>query len=124
MAVFSYKSINNLEIEVWGDGEVIRDYIYIGDVVDVLIKSIKIDTPEIIYNLGSGEGRSLNEIIKLIKEKFNPQIKVKYVESRNFDVPTNILDIKLLKKRFEWKPLVDFELGIGLIYEYIKSINK
>jgi UDP-glucose 4-epimerase len=123
MAVFSYKSINNEALEIWGDGEVVRDYIYIGDVVTALMKSIQIDTPELIYNLGSGEGKSLNEIINALREKFNPKLKVKYLEKRNFDVPVNVLDITLLKRRFNWQPKVDFENGLSILYKYVQSIN-
>ncbi|RZL61335.1 MAG: NAD-dependent epimerase/dehydratase family protein [Pedobacter sp.] len=124
MAVFSYKSLHNEEIEIWGDGEIVRDYIYIGDVVDALLLAIKIDTPELIYNLGSGEGRSLNEILANIKEKFNHSLKVKYLESRNFDVPANILDIGLLKRRFKWEPKTNFEEGINILYKHLQNINE
>ncbi|RLJ73899.1 NAD-dependent epimerase/dehydratase family protein [Pedobacter alluvionis] len=123
MAVFSYKSIKNFDIEIWGDGEVIRDYIYIGDVVSALIKAISIETPEVIYNLGSGEGKSINDILNLIRLYFNPQLKVKYLEARNFDVPVNILNISLLRKRFQWEPEMKLDQGIKLLYNHINAHN-
>jgi UDP-glucose 4-epimerase len=116
ITIFSYKSIANMPIEIWGDGEVIRDYIYIGDVIKALIASLKIDTPEIIYNLGSGIGTSLNEILDIIKTGFNNDLKVNYVNSRNFDVLSNVLDISLIKSRFNWEPKIELSEGLPLIY--------
>jgi UDP-glucose 4-epimerase len=122
ITIFSYKSIVDLPIEIWGDGEVIRDYIYIEDVVQALISSLTVYTPEIIYNLGSGVGTSLNDIIKIIKSDFNKDLKVTYGQSRNFDVPANVLDISLIENRFNWRPKTDLTKGLHLIYNNLMQV--
>lgn len=121
--VFSYKSLHNETIEVWGDGTVIRDYIYIADVTEALVKALVTETPELIYNLGSGKGVSLNEILLLLKQNYNQDICIKYLPGRNFDVPSNVLDINLLKYRFDWKPSIDLNIGINRVYEYLSNVK-
>ena len=121
--VFLKKAIENESIEVWGDGQVVRDYIYIGDVIRLLVQSIENPTPEIVYNVGSGIGTSLNELLNIIREKFNPQININYLMGRNFDVPINVLDTALVKSRFNWKPTVDLVDGLDILYNHL-LLNK
>lgn len=119
--VFINKAIKNEAIDIWGNGEIIRDYIYIKDVTKVLVHSIRISTPEITYNLGSGVGKSLNHILFLIKATINPNLQVNYLEARNFDVLTNILDITLLKERFKIKGFMNLEEGMVKVFTHLKN---
>ncbi|REA62498.1 NAD-dependent epimerase [Dyadobacter luteus] len=120
--IFLYKALTSDTINVWGDGEVVRDYIHIDDVTHCLIKSIEIDTPEIVYNLGSGVGTSINEIINTIRKNINKDVKVDYMEGRNFDVPVNILDNSLLKSRFKISGFTDLDKGLNLMFAYLKGV--
>jgi len=119
--VFLSKAINNEVIEVWGDGNVIRDYIYIKDAIDIMIEALRIKTPEIVYNLGSGIGTSINDILHFIKVNLEPNLVVNYSEGRTFDVPVNVLDITSLKKRFGKKECISINDGIRRLHQYIKS---
>jgi UDP-glucose 4-epimerase len=119
--VFLSKAINKEIIEVWGDGNVIRDYIHIVDVMDVMVLSLSIETPEIVYNLGSGIGTSINDILQFIKENLEPDLKVSYSKGRSFDAPVNVLDISNLKNRFGLKEGVNVNDGIRKLHNYIKT---
>lgn len=119
--VFLSKAINNEVIEVWGDGNVIRDYIYIKDVINIMVEALRIKTPEIVYNLGSGIGTSINDILNFIKENLEPNLVVNYSRGRSFDVPVNVLDITNLKKRFGVKECVTINDGIRKLHQHIKS---
>ncbi|MEO8209243.1 MAG: NAD-dependent epimerase/dehydratase family protein [bacterium] len=121
--VFINKAINNRKITIWGNGEVVRDYIYIKDVVRVLVESLSKDSKEKIFNLSSGRGYSINEIIKLIKKISGREIRVENIEGRSIDVPVNILNNTLIKKTFNWKPETTIEQGIRLTYNYLMNIN-
>lgn len=123
VSVFIHKAIVNEVITIWGDGGVIRDYIYIKDAVKVLADSIEINSNEKIYNLSSGSGHSLNDIIKIIEDVSGKKIRVDYIEARNIDVPVNILDNTLVKRTFEWKPETDIREGIKITYNYLKKVN-
>ncbi|MDQ3021123.1 MAG: NAD-dependent epimerase/dehydratase family protein [Bacteroidota bacterium] len=124
ISVFINKVINNDKITIWGDGKVIRDYIYIKDVVKVLVDSLSKDSQEKIFNLSSGKGHSLNEIIKLIKKVSGKEIRVENKVGRSIDVPVNVLDNTLIKKIFNWKPKTTIEEGISLTYNYLNKINE
>lgn len=119
--VFLKKILKNETIEIWGDGKVERDYIYIKDAVSALIKSLSTETNEKIFNLGSGTGYSLNEILEIMKKVSGKNAKIVYKEKRNIDVPINILDNKLISEKLNWKPETDIETGIKRTYEYLKK---
>lgn len=123
IAVFLNKVVRNEDIDIWGDGNIIRDFIYIKDVVEALVKSITLDTSKNIYNLGSGKGYSLNKILNEIKIISGKKPKVNYKEARKIDVPKNILDIKLITKELKWLPKTNLREGLLKTYEYYKKIN-
>ena len=119
--VFLGKIVRNEQIDIWGDGSVTRDYIYIKDAVEVLVRSLEIDSKEQVFNLGSGAGRSINQLIDVMKEVTGKNIKPKYEEARKLDVPVNVLDVDLVESVFSWKPSTNLKTGITKTYNYIKD---
>lgn len=119
--VFMNKVINDEEIVIWGDGNVIRDYIYIKDAVSVLAKSLSISTDEKIFNLSSGNGYSVNDIIEILKKISRKKIKVNFVKGRDLDVPKNILDNNLAKSTFSWSPGTSLFDGMNNLYKYLSA---
>jgi UDP-glucose 4-epimerase len=123
IAVFLHKIIHNQQIEIWGDGSVIRDYIYIKDAVEAISKAIDVDNKLKIFNVGSGKGYSLKQLLNFMKKFSGKKIKVKYEEGRVIDVPVNILDISLIKKVYNWKPQTSIETGIKNTYNFFVNNN-
>ena len=121
VAVFLNKALTNETIEIWGDGSVIRDYIYISDVVDVMIKAIHNQEEYHLYNVGGGIGYSLNEIIDEIENVLGRQVSRSYVEGRALDVPVSVLDIERAKKDLKWSPCVDFREGLERTTNWMKT---
>ena len=119
--VFLRKIFLNEPIEIWGNGEVTRDYIYIKDVVKLIVKSLDYKTSSRIFNVGSSVGTTLKELINIISGITNKQHEIRYKEARTIDVPVNILDNALARKTFDWKPETDLLKGINLTLEYLKS---
>ncbi len=118
IAVFLRKAIRGEEIEVWGDGSVVRDYIYIDDVNEVLTRSLQTETADHVFNIGSGEGHSLNDIIAIIRNVSGIEVKVTFREGRQFDVPLNVLDITRASKAFSWSPRTGIREGIQRVYKH------
>lgn len=79
--LFIDKIINHEEVVVFGDGSHSRDYIYIDDAVKMIANSYTEDTDSRIYNVGSGEQTSLNELINTIKDIIGHEINVIYKEA-------------------------------------------
>lgn len=116
--VFLYKVMTDQPIDIWGDGSVIRDYIGVRDVVELLGLSILVNSKHTIYNLGSGRGHSLKEIIEVIEATTGKKALVNYHPSRSFDVPSNILDVARVKQDFNWTPKINIEKGIEELFLY------
>jgi UDP-glucose 4-epimerase len=114
VAVFLDRALNNDTIHVWGDGSVIRDYIYIGDVVDSLVKAMFYKGDIHTFNIGSGKGLSLNEILEELHMLLGRKPSVQYEYGRSFDVPVNILDISAAKNFLKWQPITSFSKGLRL----------
>lgn len=101
VSTFIYKALHNEKITVYGDGSVIRDYIYIEDAVRGINLIAHSTTSDKIFNLGSGKGTSVNEVIDIIKNVLRLPIEVEYAEKRSVDVPKNILDISRYLNQIE-----------------------
>lgn len=111
---------NNQEIEVWGNGEIIRDYIHIDSVADAFLKALHSSLlPSGSYNVGSGIGTSINELIDLLFSITNKSVKVNYKLSRPFDVSNISLDSSLFSESTGWKPNVSLHRGIERLWEAI-----
>jgi UDP-glucose 4-epimerase len=96
-----------LAIPMFGDGSTVRDYVYIDDVVDVVIKLLARPNLPSVVNVGSGVGTSLSELLALIEAVTGRPIDIEPHPARPGDVAAVVLDITLLKSllRFEPTPL-------------------
>lgn len=122
ISVFLGRVARNEHIEIWGDGEIVRDYIYIDDLVDGIYRAATANTPSHIFNLGSGIGYSLNDIVKVIRNITERDVKVKYAARRVFDVPKIYLDITQAKKELAWEPITSLETGISKTWEFVQQL--
>ena len=112
IAAFLDKATNNEEIIVWGDGSVLRDYVYASDIANAFLKASLYQGDLKVFNIGSGHGHSLNDIIGAIENIIQVPLQVKYLPGRPFDVPINVLDISRAKLHLNWEPKVRLEEGI------------
>jgi len=104
IAVAAGKALSQCVIDIWGDGETVRDYIDVEDLALLTHKIIDSDINNKTINLGSGQGISLNQIINYLETAIGGKIIVNYTNSRKIDVDRMILDIKKLQSYFDYKP--------------------
>lgn len=113
-------------ITIWGDGEVVRDYIYIDDAVQALLLAADhkpdINEPH-IFNIGAGRGYSLNQLVAVMGDVIEAKINVQYTEARPEDVPANILNISRAKDTLGWQPGVSLDEGLGKTWKWLKSLQ-
>lgn len=119
--VFLYKALRDEQIEIWGDGSVIRDFLYITDVAQAVIKLIDYRGKHRIFNIGSGTGQSLLQVLGAIEKAIGRKPDVKFTPARPFDVPVNVLDIARAEAELGWKPEVSFEEGIKRTKAYLST---
>ena len=124
IAVFLAKIARGEPIEIWGNGEVVRDYIYVNDLVEGIYKAALLNTTSRIFNIGSGIGHSLNELLVLIRRKIDCDIEVVYKQKRTFDIPKIYLDITKAKNELLWEPKISLDVGIQRTWGFIKSVYK
>ncbi len=120
IAVALGKILAGEPITVWGDGSNIRDYIYIDDLAEAVVQLLEKDVYNTTVNIGSGEGASINDIIHILRDVVDEEVKVDYKPARSVDVSHMILDTTRLKSyiNMEFTPLKD---GIELFYNDIKE---
>lgn len=93
VSTFVYRALTDGELDVYGDGSVIRDFIYIDDAVRGILNIANGENDLRVFNLGSGIGTSINEVIEAIRKNVRSDLKIKYLYARTTDVETNYLDI-------------------------------
>jgi UDP-glucose 4-epimerase len=121
VAVFLGKALKGETVEIWGDGSVVRDYIYIGDVVSALLSAMRMSTQERVFNIGSGRGHSLNEVLTAIDEVTGRRTNRCYLPARPFDVPVSVLSIASAQQHLGWAPAVSFEAGIEKFAKWLQQ---
>ena len=98
---------------IWGNGDVVRDYIHISDVAKCLVRLANAPKHEqFIFNVGSGVGISLNEVVLELEAHFGRRLDVSRTETRAFDVPVNVLAIERVRAALSWNPALSFSDGI------------
>jgi UDP-glucose 4-epimerase len=125
VSTFLARALKGEQITVWGDGTVVRDYLHIADVAAALVRlaeaTLEPTLGSSVYNISSGEGRSLNQIIAAVEVALNRAVSVKYDAGRSFDVPVSILDIAHTVAVLDWRPRLNFEQGLELMLKDMRS---
>ncbi len=120
-AVFLGRAQRGEPIHIWGDGEVTRDYIYVADVIRAFNRVMQASTSEHVFNVGSGQGLSLNQLLGVIREVTGVRLDVRYQAGRKLDVPVSVLDIGRMRQVFDWTPQVNLTSGIARTWRWIQE---
>jgi UDP-glucose 4-epimerase len=124
VAVFLYRVARGLPVPVWGDGTVVRDYFYVADLVDALIKCA--DHPgqdgSRVFNVGGGTGISLIQLLESIQQTVGKTAVIERLPARKFDPEMIVLDTSLILNRLGWTPKVPLLEGIGRTWDWMKKV--
>lgn len=113
------RTLKHETIEIWGDGNNVRDYIFIDDVCKMLYALIDYHGEIEVFNLSSNTGTSQNDVISILRQ-ITPEIVVNYLPARTVDAKKIVLDNKRIRSICEF-PLVSPEEGIRRYFEYIQK---
>ncbi len=117
ISVFLKRARAGEAINIWGDGQVVRDYIYIDDVVAAFLAAAAYPGHCDLFNVGSGRGVSLNEVVTLVSEVCGRPLTPVYTAARPFDVPAIVLDTRLAGRELGWLPRTELREGIRRTWE-------
>ncbi|CAG9933556.1 NAD-dependent epimerase/dehydratase family protein [Candidatus Nitrotoga arctica] len=120
VGVFLHHAIKGLPIEIWGDGSVTRDYIHVSDVAEAFVRAVKYSGVKSCFNISSGVGTSLNELIGMLEDVLGKSIEIRYLPGRPFDVPVSVLSNDLARDELEWAPSISMRDGIARVAEWMK----
>jgi UDP-glucose 4-epimerase len=116
---FLDRALKNQEIVVFGNGEQVRDFINVQDVVKAAC--LCMHKGKEVYNVGSGEGVSLNELARIIITLSDSQSKVLHKSEQKTEVKFSIADISRIKRQLKWYPVVDLSAGISSMISEAKN---
>jgi UDP-glucose 4-epimerase len=121
IAVALGKALQDKELNIWGDGNNVRDYIHVNDVTSAVDRLIDLGKFNQIFNVGTGKGTSVKEVLKIIEAVTDKKLKVNYLPKRSVDVPANILDSSKLIQAAKWKPEIDLRTGIEEFWQRLRG---
>ena len=119
------KMVQRQRIQLFGDGSIVRDYLYVDDFCDGLLSIVEAGENGGIYNLGSETGYTMNEVLDLMGQVVPKQkMEIEYLDARPFDVQYNVLDCSLLRKINTKYYKTDLERGLFETYKWLKDHMK
>jgi UDP-glucose 4-epimerase len=121
IAVFLGRIAKGQAIDVWGDGSNVKDFVYIGDLIEGIFRAAFSDTQSRVFNMGSGIGHSVNDIVRMITEKVGRPVSVNYLPKEKFDVSRISLDITRARKELGWEPGISLDEGLRRTWEFVKN---
>lgn len=108
---------------LWGDGSQVRDYLYIDDLVDAVVRLTERSDVSGVFNIGSGSGVSLLEVISLVEHVTGRTIRTESHPAREGDVDRIVLDIGRIRHATDWSPAVSLPDGIARTWRWIRENN-
>jgi len=123
MAPFKFidRISRGLQIQQFGDGSSSRDYTYISDIVDGVVRAIDRPHPYEVFNLGKGDGTSLKDFIGLVQKYVGKKANIKIMPDQPGDVPYTCADVTKAYKFLGYKACVPFEDGIRKTASWYKG---
>ncbi len=109
-------------LRVFGPGGNVRDYVYVGDVVDALMRAAAASAAPLVLNVSSGAGRSVNEVIAAVEHASGRRIERHMLPERAGDVKVSVLDNTLARQSLGWTPRTGFRDGVQLTWNRLLSV--
>ena len=120
VAIFTEKMIKNEPVTINGDGQYIRDYVYVEDVANANMLAMDNGKDE-IYNIATGKGTDVVELFQLAKRINHYNLEAQFGPERPGDLRKRILDASKAEREMNWKPHFSLEQGLIQTHDYFAS---
>ena len=120
MSIFTGKLMNNETPTIYGDGKQTRDYVYVLDVVDALIKSAETDD-NLFLNIGTGVETSVNELVSILAEKISWDGEPGYAPKREGELLRSVLNNERAKCQINWEPKYTLDTGLDELISWFSK---
>lgn len=119
-AIFIHQMLCGKTPTIFGDGEQLRDYVYVKDIVDANLAAM-VKGDNLILNIGSGVGTSVNQIYRGLQEIIGFEQKAVYAPARAGEIYKIYLDAAKAKRELGWEPRISFKEGLKRTVEWHRS---
>ena len=123
VAAFISRALAGQPIEIWGDGSVVRDYVYVEDVVEAILRAATYTGSERTFNIGSGKGICLTDIADAVAQATGLKLNKIFKASRSVDVTKSVLDCSRAKTELGWSSTHSLEQGIDSTVYWMRARN-
>jgi UDP-glucose 4-epimerase len=120
IAIFTERVMNGKEVIIYGDGEHIRDYLFVDDVVEATLKSLEVDG-NLVLNIGYGVPVTVKHVFEIFQSHHKKPIRVIHKPERIGELGKFYCDISRLKHHFHWRPKISLKEGIFKTLQYYES---
>ena len=120
MSIFTGKLMNNETPTIYGDGKQTRDYLYVLDVVDALIKSAETDD-NLFLNIGTGVETSVNELVSILSQKISWDGEPEYAPKREGELLRSVLNNERAKSQIGWEPKYTLDTGLDELISWFSK---
>ena len=124
VAIFMQRLLAGLPVTIYGDGEQVRDFVYIDDVVSANVAALDAATPDgemAIFNIGTGRATSVNAIWSVIDALARPTVSAYHEPARSGDVRRSVLDAAHAARQLGWRPRVSVEAGLARTWAWFRE---
>jgi UDP-glucose 4-epimerase len=122
VATFLNRVLNGEALQIWGDGSVVRDYIFVEDLAALCVRAGS-SRQYGVFNGGSGIGVSVNDIVAEISRVTGRSIVPEYSPGRAVDVPRSVLDMSRVHETFGWQPAISLHSGIATTWSWLATVR-
>jgi nucleoside-diphosphate-sugar epimerase len=122
ISVFAKALLENKAPTIYGDGEQTRDFTYVANVVDGVLRAVKAPgAAGQVVNVATGSSISLNRLFASMREMLGSRVDVAYGPLRNGDVKDSLADITRARALLGYEPLVPFETGLKKTIDWYRG---
>src|SRR5687767_4220527 len=122
ISLFARALLENTAPTIYGDGEQTRDFTYVANVVDGVLRAVKAPAASgHVINVATGTSISLNRLFQVVRELTGSRVDPQYAAPRSGDVKDSLADITKARKLLGYSPLVTFEEGLKRTVEWYRA---
>lgn len=122
ISIFLQQALKRLPMTVFGDGEQSRDFVYVADLVRLLVAAIMVRKPPVLpMNVGNGDQTSLNQLLQMIGDFAGAPLVIRYADPRPGDIRHSCADNSLIHERLDYQQRHTVAAGLRETYAWMKA---
>lgn len=120
ISIFMNRASQGEDINIYGDGGQVRDFVYVGDLADILCRALENDVTGVL-NIGTGQGISINALAEQVKQLYEVDLSIDHLAPRAGDIRYSCANIDGLRQAIGAVPTVKLEQGLSLLKQWMEE---